>query len=192
MESIGNKIIDIGEFVGGTAKKGSSGESVQKNLTKLGNWFKDEKVGKGKKVAALFGLTAVSVVALPILLAASLAVVVAVPLATALAPAAAIAQHNGVLRLQPGGVDHHLSHPGTRQGFEVVFDQWLAVHRQQRLGGGIGEGAHALAAASGKDQGAGRLCVSRHATSLGGCRALPQPSPMGAGALLRILRNSGR
>ncbi len=108
------------------------------------------------------------------------------------APAAAIAQHNGVLRLQPGGVDHHLSHPGTCQGFEVVFDQWLAMHRQQRFGGGIGERAHALAAAGGKDQGAGRLCVSRHATSLGGCRALPQPSPMGAGALFRILRNSGR
>src|SRR5690606_26028418 len=69
------------------------------------------------------------------------------------APVAAVAQRLGELVGEPGGVHHHLGHPGRGEAFQVPRDQRLAGHLQQRLGGGVGERAHALAQAGGEDQG---------------------------------------
>ena len=83
------------------------------------------------------------------------------------APARAVAERSRELVFEPGGVDHHLTHAGACQRFEVPFDQRLAAHRQQRLRAGVGERAHAFAAAGGQDQGRGldrhrRGSVGRH------------------------------
>ena len=68
-------------------------------------------------------------------------------------PACAVAQRRFELLFQPGGVDHHLAHPGGRQGLQVPFDQPLSAHAQQRLGGVVGQRAHPLAPTGGQDQG---------------------------------------
>src|SRR3989344_3327985 len=56
------------------------------------------------------------------------------------------------LRPQPRGVDHHLFHTRLLQRRQVPLQQRLALHRQQRLGGGVGQRAHALATAGGQQQ----------------------------------------
>jgi hypothetical protein len=50
-----------------------------------------------------------------------------------------------------GVVDDELAEAGGAQALDVPHDEGLAAHRQQRLGGVVGERAHALAAAGGED-----------------------------------------
>ena len=64
--------------------------------------------------------------------------------------AAAVAQHLGEALFQPGGVDHHLAHAAGGQRKQMPLDQRPAEDRQQRLRGGVGQRAHALAAARGE------------------------------------------
>jgi hypothetical protein len=57
------------------------------------------------------------------------------------------------LLTQPGGVDHQFGKPAPRQRLGMPADQRLAAHLQQGLGHGVGQRAHALAAAGGHDHG---------------------------------------
>jgi hypothetical protein len=52
-----------------------------------------------------------------------------------------------------GVVDDELDDARRGQAFDVPHDQRLAAGRQQRLGAGVGERAHAFAAAGGEDHG---------------------------------------
>jgi len=62
------------------------------------------------------------------------------------APATAIAQCGLELVFQIGRVDHDVAHAIACQGLQVPGDQRLAADRQQGLGRGVGQRAHALAA----------------------------------------------
>ena len=87
------------------------------------------------------------------------------------APAAAVAQRGRDLVFQPGAVDHHLAHTGSGQRQQVPLDHRPAGHRQQRLGGVVGQWAHACAPAGGQDQGGEVVGLRWHGRrSLGRCR----------------------
>ena len=55
-----------------------------------------------------------------------------------------------------GVVDHQFGEAGGAQPFDVPDDQRLAAGRQQRLGVGVGQRAHAFAAPGGQDHRAHR------------------------------------
>ncbi|CFN66696.1 Uncharacterised protein [Bordetella pertussis] len=55
---------------------------------------------------------------------------------------------------QPGVVDDDVAQAGGHQAFDMPDDQRLAAHGQQGLGRGVGQRAHAFAAAGGQDHGA--------------------------------------
>ncbi|MNQ32780.1 hypothetical protein D3C85_461950 [compost metagenome] len=64
---------------------------------------------------------------------------------------AAIAEGLHQLVAKPGVVDDKLGHPGRLELLDVVDDEGLAPHRQQRLGQQVGERAHPLPTARGQD-----------------------------------------
>jgi hypothetical protein len=72
--------------------------------------------------------------------------------ADAQAPLCAVAQCRGELVCQPRGVDDHIADAQRSQFLQMPRDQRLAGHRQKRLGGVVGQRAHALAEASGENQ----------------------------------------
>ncbi|MNQ94108.1 hypothetical protein D3C85_1096090 [compost metagenome] len=81
---------------------------------------------------------------------------------------AAIAERLHQLVAEPGVVDHKLGHPGRLELLDVVDDEGLAPHRQQRLGQQVGERAHPLPTARGQDH---RL----HGCSPEACATLSRP-----------------
>ena len=76
------------------------------------------------------------------------------------AEARAVAERVDDLLLEPVGVDDDLANAAARQRLEVPFDQALAVQLEERLGAGVGERPHALAAAGGEDDRLHRAAVT--------------------------------
>jgi len=81
---------------------------------------------------------------------------------------------------QPGRVDHQAPHAAAQQRLQRPLHQRLAAHRQQRLGAGVGQRAHALATTGGEDQGAGGSRI--HARTVED-RSIRPPEPLRAGGL---------
>src|SRR5690606_27536121 len=52
---------------------------------------------------------------------------------------------------EPGGIDHDLSNSRLHQIFNMVLNNGFTADLKQRLGGGFGEGAEALAKACRQD-----------------------------------------